>query len=167
MPFVIAAVAVCLYAALLRRLADLAAPLRLRLASLGEQTIAMDIEEEDRLAITLMLDHAFNPMATVVVAIATILSVFPALFTSRHRPTRIAPEVRLNRGKLLTYFLISIGAANPLFGVIVVAEMLILFITLGLISGQSYVVRTALSLARMEARALSALSSFGWRNRSA
>jgi hypothetical protein len=165
-PFLYGAIAVCLYAFLIRRLSDFVHPVRLALAAVGEQTLAMDIHEDDRNAINLMLDNAFNPLSAVVVALL-ILFFIPASLLFKKQPDKASQAFKENRTKIAGLFLVSAFAANPVFAIIALNEALFVGILFLLLGRSRHILRDCVALIQAETKAMTTVSSLTWHGRSA
>jgi hypothetical protein len=150
--FLTAVAALAGYGLLLRRLATLAQPCRLRLAEVGERLLAESVlAPADEAAIRFGLDNAFNGLP-VVLAVLLLPAVFVrvlfgSLFGGRSDEAEVPPEQRT----FVLCFLASAFAANPLFGTLVATEILVFAAVLLLISGPGVLLRGLLALLRAEA----------------
>jgi hypothetical protein len=108
------------YGFILRRLAEVIHPLRLRLAELGEKYLEMPLAPEDRTQVIFYLDNAFNPWVAVVAVASFPFVIIFLLFRPKQNNTSIGTQ------KEIEYlFTISVVAANPLFSLVTALELLI------------------------------------------
>jgi hypothetical protein len=144
---------VCAYALLLRRLAFLAQPARLRMAEHGERLLASDLPSGRAEQIRFCLDNAFDGWVVFVAALVfPLIAVFgPLYLLSKGRMAKAA--VGSDERYFAELFAISAFAANPLFGTIAVAEFAILGFLLLLISGPQLVADVLTLLVDIERRA--------------
>ncbi|SEJ07571.1 hypothetical protein [Paraburkholderia diazotrophica] len=162
-----ATVAVCaaVYLLLARRLADAVHPMRLELAREGEALLASGtLRDADADYVRFCLDNAFNgSVAFQGMLLMPFLSAWIlAGLCSRRRTFRTIPQPRVERrargtspvDPITDLFCRSAFAANPLCGVIVVAQMGIVAAIGVLITGQ---LRSAKSLSRAVVDAESAV----------
>ena len=150
--------AVCTYLVLVRRLADLVQPYRLRLAELGEEMLGSgDLTPGRERQIRFYLDNAFNGWIMTVAALAVPFVAIFGLTASLagRRPPRVIEQD--DRTSLL--FALSVFAANPLFGTIVAIEIFIFGILLPVVAGHRALIAAFDALMRVK----SAATRFGTR----
>lgn len=140
------------YVFLARRLADLVQPLRLRLAREGEALLASSLDPDDARQVRFWLDNAFS-----AVPAAIFVMMFPMLMTNtligrllgKHpKPLRSGAAMR----RLSLLFMASAFAANPLFGVIALLELILFGVTVGVLTDPLLLFRSVLSVLGLEAR---------------
>jgi tetrahydromethanopterin S-methyltransferase subunit B len=125
-----------LYVFLLRRLADLVQPYRLRMAEVGEGLLCERPPEPIAEQIRFYLDNAFSGWFMLVAAIAlpAIILCILVMCLTRAGRKKLSQEQNINE-KLVALFLISTFAANPLFGIVLGAELLTFGLLAILIAG--------------------------------
>lgn len=165
-PFLYGAIGVCLYAFLIRRLSDFVHPTRLALAAVGEQTLAMELNKDERSAVTFMLDNAFSPLSAILICALPFILVPLSLF-SKKQPDDASPAFKANRAKISGLFLISAFGANPIFAFIAVNEVLLVGVLLLLLGRSRHILRDWVLLMRAETKAMTAVSNLTWHSRSA
>ena len=112
---------VSLYALLLSRLATFVQPLRLILAEEGEQLLLDDsLTDSERRQVETNLNTAFSVWPAVVACILTPVVAICSFFGLKTKPSGNASLFRIS-----LLFTISIVAANPLFGALFIAELLV------------------------------------------
>jgi hypothetical protein len=142
----IAAACYGLYLFLLRRMAAAVQPYRLRLAELGERLLARGVDPVAEATIRFDLQSAFSPWPMVL--LAALMPVFvlkEGFWAALGRPRR-RPEPTLEMQRLIGLVSLSWFAANPLFGLIVALELLVLSLLALLVAGNLAVLRHAVRL---------------------
>ncbi len=136
--------AVILYGFCLRRLAEFAHQYRLRLAEIGEKYLAICDDPDEKTEILFYLDNAMNPWFLVSVS-----ALFPMIFVY----ILIRRENRERKHKddstyssILELFNISVFAANPLFGIVVVLEIVAFSLLSILVAGNIVMIKRAILL---------------------
>jgi hypothetical protein len=109
------------YGFVLRRLAEIVQPYRLRLAELGEKYLEMPLKAEERKQIIFYLENAFNPWIIVMAAVGVPLALLIILFRRSGRDT----EYSKNHDDIALMFTISVIAANPIFAFIAALELFV------------------------------------------
>jgi hypothetical protein len=134
---------VVVYALVLNRMAKFAQPIRLRMADRAAEMLADSRTSKDDIEqIHFYMRHAFSvwlPVVTVFLMPALfVLSVFP-LF---RRAPKSADEGKMS--EMSSWFTISVIAANPLFGAIMIAEFVVIVFLLVILIAQPMLVRASL-----------------------
>jgi hypothetical protein len=128
------------YLLFFRRLADVVQPLRLEMAELGERLLASSISDRRKAQVSFYLENAFSgyvmALAVVLFPVFVALTLIQSVFKQKIEDIHASPEEK----KLAVLFTVSVFAANPLFGLILFAELFLLGLTLFTISGQAAVV---------------------------
>jgi hypothetical protein len=139
-----------LYVLLLRRLAEIVQPFRLKMAEDGETLLASGLSERDEFQVRYYLDNAFSakPMA----AAAFMLPFFVLCDLVRSALGRPPPRISLATSRLSFLFTLSAFAANPLFGIIVLVEVFYMGSVVILVADPSILLRAAAALLRAEAK---------------
>jgi hypothetical protein len=139
------------YILLLNRLARAAQPLRLKMAATGVRLIqSRSLSDGDRQSVIRALQHAYS----VTPVIATAVSILPvaAFIIARGIVKPDARKQSLEMGKFSTQFILSSMATSPIFGLIVLVELLLVALVLIVITGQLGMMRAIVAaLARLEA----------------
>jgi hypothetical protein len=138
------------YGLLLRRLATIVQPHRLRLAEHGEKYLAVCKDQEERGLIKFYLDKAFSPWITIWAFVSLPIVLIHELV----RPAKFdfVPSDEEGHRTICRLFIISVFAANPLFGTLVAVELLIATIVVALVAGNVVLIKRAI-LAMMESQA--------------
>jgi hypothetical protein len=157
-PILVVGGGTCVYALILRRIADLAQPLRLQLAREGEWLLGNPWSREDEQVIRFMLDNAFNPLPMVVASIGLPIAIAVALVKAiagkDQLPKTTNRELRNRQVKVSGLFALSSFAANPVFGLIVLCEVLILGSILVLLVSYRALVLAILNVLMVEAKTI-------------
>ena len=130
------------YGFLLRRTATIVQPHRLRLAERGEKYLVICKEPEERALINFYLDNAFNPWITV-----HAFFILPIVFVQElWRPAELdfVPADEDAHMSVCGLATMSVFAANPLFGSLVAAELLIATIAVALVAGNIALIKRAI-----------------------
>lgn len=151
-------VAFTAYVWILNRLAKFAQPMRLKMAEDG--FLALNdgsLTGDERRAVLLSLNLAFNPWPAVVAAFlfpwAAIYFLVRALIAGKSKIRQRSPIV----ANISWKFLLSSMAANPLFGLVLLVELLAFMGVLILLGYQMEMIRLiALALTQFEERISSA-----------
>ncbi len=138
------------YMLLLRRLADVVQPIRLDIAEVGEKLLASSISERRKAQVAFYLDNAFNglvlPLACLLLPAFFIVALIKIVTKSKWE----YPTVGNDERKISGLFTISVAAANPVFALVFLLELVIFMPVLFLASGQSAVVSTLADMLRAE-----------------
>jgi len=141
------------YALLLRRLAVLVHPLRLRLADVCRDILQKKLSSDDRDAVRWMLRNAFNPLVPLILAI-----VLPFLLLYLSLRLIFAPSTRtssdesgIEKLKATGLFLVSVAAANPLAALVICVELTTLGFIAFLIGGTPLILEAIIKALRAEA----------------
>jgi hypothetical protein len=142
----------CCYLLILRRLADLAQPYRLRLAEIGEQALADGMPAIESAQVRFYLDNAFNGWVTVA-ANFVLPFVARGSLTQLLRSRGLLGRVKMfsRQAELLTLFIVSAFAANPLFGIVALLEFFLLGMVFLLLNGPSALMSVVLAVLRVKA----------------
>jgi hypothetical protein len=132
------------YAFTVRRLAELVHTYRLRLAEQGEKYLRLCNTTEEREQVLFYLDNALNPWLLIWSAILLPVIMIMLLFKSDNPELDITDTGLYNEINYL--FISSILAANPLFGIIVIIEMIIFGLPSLLVAGNLLLVRRAIKV---------------------
>ena len=113
------------YIYLLNRLANFAHPMRLKLATEGRNILSrQDVSEPVRRQVEFSLSHAFSPWMTVIASLVFPIALISAIISAVRRqagPMRTDRE-RKDTVRIGVFFTFSVIAANPLFGMVLLAE---------------------------------------------
>ena len=125
--FSLLVLAMCAYSFVLRRMADVVQPFRTKLARQGEKLLAKANTDIDKNQIKFYLDHAFcgwiAPLAVIIFPVSALIYVLMS-FSKSGRARVFDADLRESDGGLAFLFAISIFAANPLFGLLLAAEII-------------------------------------------
>jgi hypothetical protein len=129
------------YGLLLRRIATIVQPHRLRLAERGEKYLAVCKDPEERALVNFYLDNAFNPW----IAISAFFTLPIVIVQEIWRPAELGfvPADEDAHRSICGLASISAFAANPLFGSLVVIELLIASIAVALVVGNISLIKRA------------------------
>lgn len=128
-----------LYALLLKRLAQAVQPLRLRMAEEGEAALASgELSQEDETDVRLFLANAYNGWVAVFVLMVMPIAATMLLF-QRDKDAEAPPSPVVAR--LLWRFAVSGFAANPVCGLLVAGEFLVIMAILVIATGSVAAVR--------------------------
>lgn len=132
------------YALILRRLADAAQPARLRLAEEGEALLAEgNLGVENERQVRIYLENAFSGKTALIAALAIPIAMIWLVF---QQPQEQSREVEARLSRLGDWFALSVFAANPIFGIVVAVEIILLGTTLAILTGSFSAVRAAVAL---------------------
>lgn len=149
-------VMIFVYVLLVRRLANLSQPMRLRMADIGMSLLESDLPEEDKVAVEFMLEHAFSFKPAVIMAVVfPIAMVRFLILKALGRKVSFTPE---NHSKTLGVFAIqfflSTIAANPIAGFIIILEFLTFGFVGFLVGGQMIILKAAFATQRAETQGI-------------
>jgi hypothetical protein len=145
----VAAVAL-VYGLFVRRLAELVQPLRLQLAERGEKYISISKDGKERRSIEFYLDNAFNPWICVWGSL--FLPALTIWQLVRPMTPKFDATDKEEYRKISALFTISVFAANPLFGLIMIFELTIATIIIIIFSGKlNILLRVGLALVERQA----------------
>ena len=143
---------------LIRRLAELTQPHRLRMADLGNDLLRGNLPKDDAAAIRFSLDHAFSPwpmLAAVFLIPIVMLWALIGVARAQEPPRLYGGKMRWEFEKLST---LSAFVANPICGLIVVAQFAVFVLIAIFFSSQEAFFRAVL---KRTLHSLEAVS--GWR----
>jgi hypothetical protein len=138
----IVAVLAVTYGLLLRRFATVAAPYRFQLAERGEKYLALSKNPKEKNQIRFYLDNAFNPWIAIGASLALWIALFMVIM--RSRDAEFVPTNEDEYDRICNLFTFSVFAANPLFGIIVALEIIVVTIVVLLAVGNFVLIRRAL-----------------------
>ena len=137
------------YAFIVRRVAEMMQPLRLKLAERGATALGQStISESDKDLIRFMLTEAYSRWPAWVLAVVLPFELIRML----GRRQIDAPGRNDECGQLGSMFLVSSLAASPLASIIVLIELLTIGFAAFLVNGHVAVARAVLASQRVEAR---------------
>ena len=125
---------VVLYGFFLRRIATAVQPLRLQLAERGEKYLRISKDPRERKLITFYLDNALSPWVCFWAFILLPVVLVRQMFRSSNN--KLEKENEAEYGRILALFTISVFAANPLFGVLTIIEIVIALLLAIMLSGK-------------------------------
>jgi hypothetical protein len=135
----------CGYGLLLRRLSDFATECRLELAEVGEKYLRTKVPRVERDQIEFYLDCAFSPWPALATAFLLPLFLLKgALGLNSDLNMPIADHGTHNH--IAGLFTISAFAANPLFGILVLGELLVAGFVLIIVVGNLALLKRTLRL---------------------
>lgn len=136
--------AVILYGFCLRRLAEFAHPYRLKLAEIGEKYLAVCDDFEEKTEILFYLDNATNPWFLISASMLFPILLVWILIRSGNLERKHKDDTTYL--KIIENFNISVFSANPLFGTIVILELVVFALISILIAGNIVKIRRAIML---------------------
>ena len=132
------------YGLLLRRLATIAHPHRLRLAELGEKYLVV-CKAPERVLIKFYLDKAFSPWVAISAFVLFPVVLVQEIFWPRKGKFDFVPTDEDAHNRICRLAMISMFAANPLFGFLVALELIMAAAVVALISGNIVLIKRAIS----------------------
>jgi|SRR5580692_3939904 hypothetical protein len=144
-PLALVSVFVITYGLLLRRLATIAHPHRLRLAELGEKYLVVCKTPEERALIKFYLDKAFSPWVAASACVLFPIVLFQEIFWPRRGKFNFVPTDEDAHNKICRLAVISMFAANPIFGSLVALQLISATAIVALISGNITLIKRAIS----------------------
>jgi hypothetical protein len=144
------ALASLLYGWILRRLADLVQPLRLRLAVLGERVLGSNPSRSRRDQTEFYLDHTFSGWVMPVASVGFPIAALFGLLKYAAGKFELTPEPNEEDDRMMLMFSGSVFAANPLFGSIVVVEFAIVALLSLMLAGPPAVMAILAEFSRLE-----------------
>lgn len=150
---------VVIYVLLVKRLADLSQPMRLRMADIGMALLESDLPESDKVDVAFMLEHAFSFKPAVVMAVAFPIAMVRFLILKalgRRVSFTMKPHSKM-LGAFAVQFLLSAIAANPIAGLVIVLELFTFGLVGFLVGGQVLIVKAAFATQRAEAQGILAV----------
>ena len=132
------------YGFILRRLAEFLQAYRLRLAEKGEEYIIRCRTETERGQIRFYLDNALDPRLMMWTAIILPVTMASQLFKPENPYFEITDSGAHN--EIACLFLFSVLAANPLFAVIVILEIIAVFLPSILVAGNAAMIKRAVKV---------------------
>jgi hypothetical protein len=159
---------ILVYILILRRFADAVMPYRLEMAAVGERILATKPSAVRRAQTQFYLDNAFSgwvaPFAAICLPFVSIWvagsAVYRLLILKGRRPVLDDGQSSRDDQRMAILFTVSVFAANPLFGSLLVLEFLLVGIVLVVISGTDAVMAAIAALIRAET-ALKSVFSLG------
>jgi len=152
-------VSVVIYALILRRMAFVVQPVRLKMAELGEHILSSDLPAARADQIRFYLDNAFNGWVMFFVALVLpLVAVFMPFYMMAKRQTQELHQQNSDEQRVAELFGISAFAANPLFGAVVAVEFAVLGFLLLLFVGPQLVADMLRMLITLERGVQSRLS---------
>lgn len=153
------ALAVVLHTLLKRRLADLAQPMRLKMAETGVELLRSNISEKDKNIIAFMVANAYSSLPALVFVIyfpfTLVKFAWSALMVGKKSPQEGPPNE--DARKLTGQFMLSMFAANPIMASIAIVELLSLGFLCFLFGGQVLLFKAVFVTQKAEARKIGAL----------
>jgi hypothetical protein len=135
------AILAIIYGLFVRRLATLVEPWRFHLAELGEKYLEICDNPRERAQIRFYLDNAFNPWIAVAACFLIWIALLLVVVKSH---AGFEPKIREEHDRICGLFTLSTLAANPVFGLIAVIEIVAVSITIFLVAGNIAVMRRAI-----------------------
>jgi hypothetical protein len=132
------------YGLLLRRLATIAHPHRLRLAELGEKYLVV-CKAPERVLTKFYLDKAFSPWVAISAFVFFPVVLVQEIFWPRKGKFDFVPTDEAAHNRICRLAMISMFAANPLFGSLVALELIMAAAVVALISGNIMLIKRAIS----------------------
>lgn len=118
------------YPIIMRVASELAQPIRLRLATLGVETLSSDhLSTFEKHVVNSMLDDAYDPKVAVFFALAFPIFVVGSilgLISDAELDFSSTGEVRGKLREMSRMHTIAIAAANPLFSIVIIVEAVII-----------------------------------------
>ena len=138
------------YLLLCRRLADMAQPIRLKIAETGERLLASSINDRRKSQVRFYLDNAFSglimPIVTLLLPLCCLVAFCEIITKQQHKAMHMGDDEQ----KLSGFFVISTAAANPIFALLVAIEVILLFPLLFVASGPTAIATTIAALVKAE-----------------
>jgi hypothetical protein len=136
------------YLFVLRRLADMAQPLRLELANAGERLLASGISHARKNQVSFCLGNAFSGYVMLIAVLVFPVAVLGKMFSKRAALDTVHQS--FDEKKLTVLFGVSAFVANPIFGTILAVEFFLLGLVLFIAHGPAAVAAAVMQTLRAE-----------------
>lgn len=151
-----------LYTLLKRRLANLAQPMRLKMATAGIELLRSNISEKDKNIIAFMMANAYSSLPSFLFVILfpiTLAQIAWHYLVGGKKSSQDGPPNE-EAGKFTGQFMLSTFAANPIIAAVAIVELLSLGFLCFLVGGQMLLFRALFATQKAETRN----GKFWWNN---